>query len=133
MDPRMFVRTRPGAAGLVLVCAMAACGDEPLAPSSNDDDDEPQPAVIRMHDNDASPATLLVEVGEVVEWRNVGNNDHSVLDYGSIVAGTLLAAAVWEEVSLAPGEHLRHVFERPGEYSYICGWHGEVGGIVVSE
>lgn len=132
MDPRMFDWTRSGAAGLVLVLAVAACGDEPLASSSNGDD-EPEAAVIEMQDNDAKPATLLVEVGDVVEWRNVGNHDHSVLDYGSIVAGTLLPGAVWQEKSLAPGESLRHVFELPGEYSYICGYHGEVGAIVVSE
>jgi plastocyanin len=128
----MFVRTRSVATGLLLAYVMAACGDEPLATGPSDRS-EPEAAVIQMQDDDASPATLLVQVGEVVEWRNVGNNDHSVLDYGSIVDGTLLGAAVWQEKSLAPGDRLRHVFERPGEYSYICGFHGEVGGIVVSE
>ncbi|HUF74806.1 MAG TPA: cupredoxin domain-containing protein [Longimicrobiales bacterium] len=132
MNPRISVWTRAQGVGLVLACLMAACGDEPI-PTSSNDDDEPQAAVIQMQDNDASPATLLVQVGDVVEWRNVGINHHSVLDYGSIVAGAILPAAVWQEKSLAPGEYLRHVFERPGEYSYICGYHGEVGGIVVSE
>lgn len=132
MDPRTFVRTRSAAAGLLLVYVMAACGEEPLATGPSDDR-VPEAAVIEMQDNDASPANLLIQVGEVVEWRNVGNNVHSVLDYGSIVAGTLLSAAVWQEKSLAPGERLLHAFELPGEYSYICGFHGEVGGIVVSE
>jgi plastocyanin len=133
MAPRMFVcvSKRSRAAWAVLAVLTAACRPDHF-PSGLDDqatvtrtptEEGGQRPLIHLYDNIPSPATLHVEAGELVEWKNSGSNDHSVSTYGT--------PDEWEDTLLKPGESFRHVFEMPGEYAYICIVHGEVGDVQV--
>ncbi len=129
MDPRMFGWKRSAMAGLVLASVMAACGDEPFPTTPNDPvvtagDERPRP-VIYLYDNLPSPGTLVVQVGDLVEWKNSGANNHSVSSYGT--------PDEWEDTLLEPGQSFLHAFESPGDYAYICIVHGEVGDVQVRE
>ena len=131
MNPRSFARSRPGAAGLVLVCVLAACGSPDLDPTGPtyqptvDDDDDNGRVVIKMMDNLPAPGHIEIRHGDVVEWRNTGLNAHSVSTYGT--------PDEWDDTLLEPGQSFVHQFSAPGEYAYICVVHGEIGDVTVLE
>jgi plastocyanin len=130
MEPRLFVWTKPGAAGLVLACVLAACGGGDLDPTGpsyqpTSDDDGNGRVVIHLMDNVPAPGHVEIRFGEVVEWKNTGINDHSVSTYGT--------PDEWKDTLLKPGERFIHQFSAPGEYAYICIVHGEIGDVIVRE
>lgn len=138
MDPRMSVWTRPRAAWPALALVAAACGDEPIPTdpdyyASRASATEATGVVIELQDNVPNPGVVYIQAGELVTWKNVGTNPHTVSTYGIITPTGMLDDAVWKDTELAPGESFMHVFERPAEYSYICAIHGEIGSVVVTE
>ena len=66
------------------------------------------------------PAELTVKVGTAVRWTNHERRaSHSVLFGGQ------------ESERMLPGESWQRVFDRPGRYSYSCGPHPEMNGLVL--
>lgn len=82
--------------------------------------------LIRLYDNLPSPGQITIPAGTVVEWRNLGANDHSVSNYS-----THPQADTWEDALVEPGAEFLHVFAEPGEYGFVCIFHQEVGYINV--
>ncbi len=70
------------------------------------------------------PATITINVGDTVTWRNTDDVPHtSTSDDG-----------VWDSGALAPGEEFSFTFEEAGTFPYFCEFHpGMEGTVVVQE
>lgn len=63
------------------------------------------------------PATLTVQRGDTVTWRN---ND--------LVPHTVTAAGKFDSGNIAPGHAYSRKMDRPGDYDYICTYHPGMKG-----
>jgi plastocyanin len=69
------------------------------------------------------PATVTVEAGQEVTWKNHDPAEHTVTQVGGgFDSGTMAAGATF-----------RTTFDQPGEYRYICALHPGMKGRVVVE
>jgi len=123
------------AKGLVLACLLAACGDyAPTGPQGGppaggggaDETVLDGRSVINLYDNEPSPGQITIPAGTVVEWRNLGANNHSVSNYS-----THPQDDTWDDALVQPGAEFVHVFDEPGEYGFVCIFHQEVGYVNV--
>jgi len=101
-----------------------------------------QPAVvIKMVDMPPSfePAEVTVNVGDTVEWENVGNSvHHATDDHEMAIKGNDVESPVgtvaFDSGFMRPGETFTHTFSTPGVYRYVCVAHetsGMVGKVIV--
>lgn len=71
------------------------------------------------------PAEVRIKAGDTVKWINrEKRTSHSVL---------FPAENGLESERMFPGEHWQRSFTKPGHYSYRCGPHEEMKGLVVVE
>jgi plastocyanin len=59
-----------------------------------------------------SPATLTVQRGDTVTWRNA-----------DVVPHTATAAGKFDSGNIAPGQSVARKMDHPGEFDYICTYH----------
>lgn len=102
---RRFAAVAVALAGVLL---LGACDDERRAISRDDLPDVPdEPTqVVEMSDDGFDPDELTVTTDDLVEFRNVGDDDHGVRTQGSIIDTGLLL----------PGESTEIIFDRPDRY-----------------
>lgn len=80
---------------------------------------------VTMQDYRFSPPEVRIKAGDTVKWINrEKRTSHSVL---------FPAENGLESERVFPDEHWQRTFTRPGSYSYRCGPHEEMKGIVVVE
>ncbi len=99
------------------------------------------PIVIKMMDMPASfePVRTIIEAGDVVEWKNVGNQLHHVTTDPSAAlkkndVSSPPGAKTFDSGFLKPGETFSETFSVPGIYRYTCAVHeanGMNGELVV--
>jgi plastocyanin len=89
-----------------LLVALAACGGAAEAP-------EPVSTTeIAMAESYVfEPATIEVEAGATVRWRNEDRFTHTVQVEGQ------------EDREVEPGENVSITFDEPGRYAYVCTLH----------
>ena len=128
MQPRSSVLAKSSLM-LAAICLVGGCSGNDLQVTDPFyepvDEGASDRVLIQMKDNLPQPTHIEIEYGKVVEWRNVGVNDHSVSTYGT--------PDEWEDTLLKPGQRFVHTFSAPGEYAYICIVHGEIGDVIVSD
>jgi plastocyanin len=86
------------------------------------------------------PATLSIQKGTTVTWRNTTGIIHTVTDDPGKAANKADAALPsgaqpWDSGNMNPGETFQHTFDTPGTYEYFCTPHeaaGMVGSITVT-
>jgi plastocyanin len=98
-------------AALVAVACLAllpACDDERRAISRDDLPEVPsEPThVVEMTDDGFEPDELTVTTDDLVEFRNVGDDEHGVRTEGAVIDTGLLL----------PGESTEIVFDQPDRY-----------------
>lgn len=72
-----------------------------------------------------SPAEVRIKAGDTVRWTNrEKRTSHSVL---------FPAENGLESERMFPQEHWQRTFTQPGNYSYRCGPHEEMKGLVLVE
>lgn len=102
---------------------------------------------ITMPDADTfEPATVTIESGETVTWRNDSDIQHTVTAYEDEIPdeATYFASGGFESETaaknrvkdglIAPGENYQHTFDQSGTYRYFCIPHvgsGMVGTVRV--
>jgi plastocyanin len=75
---------------------------------------------VTIRDEGFSPAeTTLHPVGAAVHWNNAGTQSHSVKFADGV-----------ESPVLAPGQTYQRTFAAAGDYTYTCGVHPQMTGIV---
>jgi plastocyanin len=67
-----------------------------------------------------SPAEITIEPGTIVEWVNHDQTIHNII----------VPAAKISSPGLDTGDHYTHKFDAPGDFSYICGLHPHMTGVV---
>ncbi len=89
-------------------------------------------AIVKMQDDDPmySPNIVKITVGQTVEWRNISDVSHSVVDdpaKADQASDVALPRGVkpFSSGNVMPGGSYRHTFTQPGDYRYFC-WSHEV-------
>ena len=67
------------------------------------------------------PPTVEIAPGDSVIWTNKDDRDHTV----SAADGS------FKSESLQHGETFKHVFKKPGKFSYSCSLHPRMKGTVI--
>lgn len=98
---------------------------------------QPADAIVELTgDLTFEPASLTIEVGETVEWRNVSDLPHTVTadpdraadpDHVELPEG----AEVFNSGFLQPGDVYSRTFDVPGEYRYFCIPHEGAGMVAI--
>lgn len=142
MDRRAFLRT----VGCLSSVGLAGCAGLLAGPSG-------QHAAydVGMSTMDFRPASVSIDVGETVVWKNTSSHGHTVTAYeDSIPDGAEYFASggfeseeeareSWFENvngALFTGDTFEHTFDVAGEYHYFCIPHepmGMLGEVIVSE
>jgi plastocyanin len=82
-------------------------------------------AEVRIENYKFDPPELKVKVGTTVKWvNNEKRASHSVI---------WLGPGGFESERMFPGESYQRKFDKAGTYSYGCGPHPEMKGVVVVE
>ena len=78
--------------------------------------------VVEAADGDVfQPATVTINVGDTVTWRNTDNVPHTSTSDDE----------VWDSGNLNQGEEFSFTFEEAGTYGYFCAYHPGMEGTVV--
>lgn len=123
--------------------ALAALGGLALAACFSDQSTDPPDeggVEVEMTDLQFEPATVNIQVGGRVRWRNAGQFVHTATcdpgvanDADSVRLPS--GAEPFNSGAVAVGSTFSHEFEVPGEYRYFCIPHeaqGMVGTVIVS-
>lgn len=130
MSPRLCRREFLGALGTPMVAGLAGCSGR----------DGSGPRKVAMTDGFAfDPATVSIDVGATVTWRNTGGIDHTVTAYadGIPTGADYFASGSYDSESAArskmspglvgPDESFTHTFDVAGRYEYFCIPHESAG------
>ena len=109
---------------------------EQLAPPT-----APIGGVVNMGHMSFVPATITINAGEQVVWRNTSDIFHDVVDDPSRAVSVFDVSlpggsAPFASRSLAPNTVFAHVFDKPGVYHYVCVLHetsGMKGTVIVRQ
>lgn len=89
--------------------------------------------VVTMGSMSFSPATITIDAGEQVIWKNTSSYYHNVVDdpgraLNRVDVGLPSGAIAFGSALLQPGAAFYHTFDKPGTYRYVCTVH-ETGGM----
>jgi len=114
------------AALLVPIVAAGARAGDPSVPAGADVAARPPAAKVKILDTLVfEPKTLVVHVGDTVEWHNDSLLVHTVTADPKLAARPVDVALPpgadpFDSGFLAPNATFRHTFERAGTYRYFC-------------
>ena len=120
MAPRL---RRIGLTGAVIGLAALAAAAPPVLTSASEAvvAAAASPATVEIDNFAFAPATLTVNAGTTVTWKNEDDSPHRIGDQN----GTFKSAA------LDTDETFSHTFATPGEYPYICTMHPYMVGKII--
>lgn len=75
---------------------------------------------VRIVDNRFRPASITIDRGTVVKWKNRGSRTHT----------TTSDTGLWDSGSLSPGDTFRRRFRRRGRFDYHCTIHASMTGTI---
>lgn len=87
---------------------------------TNDNSTTPPNNTIIIRDNLYDPATLTVNVGTPVVWRDEGSNQHTVTSG----TPTVQPGALFDSGPLTNGGGFQFTFNASGTFPYFCRVHG---------
>jgi plastocyanin len=73
---------------------------------------------VRIVDNRFRPASITIDRGTVVKWKNIGSNTHTS------------TGDRWDSGRISPGDTFRRRFRRRGTFSYRCTIHSGMLGTI---
>jgi plastocyanin len=79
--------------------------------------------LVEIEDYAFAPARITIVVGDTVRWKNLDTSPHSVIsdeDEEQVDSGRM-----------DKGAGFRHQFDTPGTFNYECGYHQNMGGVIV--
>jgi plastocyanin len=88
--------------------------------------------VVNMGHMSFVPATITINAGEQVVWKNTSDLFHDVVDDPSRALNVMdvslpAGSAPFGSHTMAPETVFAHVFDRPGVYHYVCVLHESSG------
>ena len=78
----------------------------------------------KIIDTDFRPVTLNVTVGSRVDWKQVGDQPHSVTASDGSFDSSPDCGPLDTDKCLGEGDAFSFTFEQPGEFEYYCRVHG---------
>lgn len=92
----------------------------------------PVGGVVIMGSSSFVPATITINAGEQVVWKNPSGYYHNVVDdparaLNRVDVSFPSGAASFGSSLLQPGTSFYHVFDKPGTYHYVCTIHETAG------
>lgn len=78
----------------------------------------------KIIDTDFRPVTLTVKVGSTVDWRQVGDQPHSVSAVDGSFDSSPDCGPLESDKCLGEGDTFSFSFEKAGEFEYYCRVHG---------
>lgn len=122
----MMARNISGPTRVVLACALAllACSERSHPPPAGPGDDGGV-EMVTITNFSFGPATIIVERGTTVRWRNQTSTFHTVTPEGH--------TAFEEFQTNAPDQTFDVRFDAPGRYSFYCQPHRALGMMGVIE
>ena len=78
---------------------------------------------VQIVDSTFSPATLTIQVGDTVTWRNADDRPHTVTSNDG----------AFDSGNLDEGVGFSFTFTEPGTYTYRCDYHPEMQATIVVE
>jgi plastocyanin len=93
----------------------------------------PVGGVVTMGSTSFEPATITINAGEQVVWKNTSTYYHNVVDdparaISRVDVSFPSGTASFGSSLLQPATNFYHVFNQPGTYHYVCTVH-ETGGM----
>lgn len=79
---------------------------------------------VAIRDNQFSPATIEIVVGDTVRWTHAGNNPHSV----TASDGSFDSSPMCPPMCLMSGDTFSRRFSDRGTFAYYCRLHGAPDG-----
>jgi len=79
--------------------------------------------LVEIEDYEFIPSRVEIEVGDTVRWKNLDTSPHSVIsdeEDEPVDSGRM-----------DRGAGFRHRFDSPGTFNYECGYHQNMGGVVI--
>jgi len=88
--------------------------------------------VVTMGSMSFSPATIVINAGEQVVWKNTSPYYHNVVDDPTralrrVDVSSPSGSVPFASSLLQPGTSFYHVFDKPGTYHYVCTVHEGAG------
>ena len=122
--------------GLLAILGLAGCG---LGGPAHGPASANAAAVVDMGFSSFQPATVHIQAGQSVEWRNTSVITHSVTDDASLAkkagdASIPAGANPFNSGDIPAGQVFSTAFSVPGTYKYFCTHHegdGMLGTVVV--
>lgn len=92
----------------------------------------PVGGVVTMDSTSFIPATITINVGEQVVWKNTSSYYHNVVDdptkaLNRVDVSFPSGSASFGSALMQPGMLFYHVFDKPGTYHYVCVIHEGAG------
>jgi plastocyanin len=104
--------TGPLAVAVLVACGLAAAVQ--AAPAAT------APVTILIDHFAFSPAEITVEPGTIVEWVNRDQTVHNII----VPAGKVSSPG------MDTGDQFTFRFDAPGDFSYLCGLHPHMTGVI---
>lgn len=79
---------------------------------------------VSIKDDFFDPENIFIQKGQIVEWTNVGQNDHTSTSDGII--------PLWDSGIMHNGDHFDAQFCSKGLFPYHCAVHGFHGNVTVT-
>lgn len=76
---------------------------------------------VRIVDFTFRPRMIMGNVGDMVRWRNAGEEPHT----------TTSTTGVWDSGTMDPGETFTRTFDTAGTFRYLCEIHPSMTGKIV--
>lgn len=98
--------------------------EAPTTEAPTSDGGGKQRASAKIIDTDFRPVTLTVEAGSTVDWKQVGDQPHSVTAADGSFDSSPDCGPLDSDKCLGEGDAFSFTFEKPGEFLYYCRVHG---------
>jgi len=116
---RTSIRLAGVAAATLLTLVATGC-TEPPVPVPSDDNATDIGGVVQVLDNRYDPIEVEIKVGQAVRWEFVARDKHDVVANDRSFVSELVSG----------GTTYTHIFDEPGDFTYLCSIHPEMVGVV---
>lgn len=93
-------------------------------PSKEADKPSEQATAVKIIDTDFRPVKVMVAVGATIEWKQVGDQPHSVTAADGSFDSSPECGPLDSDKCLGEGDRFTHTFDQAGEFTYYCRVHG---------
>lgn len=114
--------------GVLLLGAAAACGNSTYGGSTGTTGSTGSSGTtgtngltVTMGNFKFQPATMTIQAGQTVTWKNTDTIDHTV------TSGTPSAPTGLFDMTLHPNDTFQFTFQQAGAFQYFCRFHASMG------